>query len=131
MIRPNISTFSSLALLLGASLFLTVSPAAAQKTDNAGFPKGTIASGNAEVTGLGSSVVYTVPNDRIFVLTTLCTQNRIVLSGSTLGRIGVQTNSACTTVSPVGFIVPSGEVLSCNNLNSGDGSCSVSGILVK
>jgi len=132
MIRPNMFTFSSVALFLTASLLLAISPTAATMTDAGGFPEGKIASGNIAVPATGSADVFTVPDDKIFVLTTFCGTTVIRLSGSTLGPLGllVGADRGCFIIDPVGFVIPKGEVLSCVTSGVGSGhSCMVSGIL--
>lgn len=130
MSSPKITIFSGFVLFLTASLLQPVSPSAAPMTDQGGYPEGTVVSGNAQLAPSGNAIVYTVPADRILVLTTVCANTAVELSGSTLGLLGIEVNRDCLTISPVGFVVPKGEVISCENQSGGAGACSVSGILV-
>ena len=127
---------SKLLISLCSVAFLsgTVAAATAQTTNFGGFPQGTLVSEVAQVPPNASAVVLTVPNDQKFVLTTVCINSPLVfLSGSTLGRlpfVDLSPTTVCTSIAP-GFVIPKGEVLTCENFLGNPEPCAVSGILVK
>ena len=129
MASPPITIFSGIVFFLTASWLLPVSLSAAPMTDQGGFPEGTVVSGNAQLAPGSNAIVFTVPADGNFVLTTVCATTAVSLSGPTLGLLGVEVNRDCLTISPVGFVVPKGEMISCDNQSSSSGACLVSGIL--
>jgi hypothetical protein len=131
MTRADATRFSAVIVFLVVGI---AAPAAAQTTKG-GFPQGTLVSANVTIPAGGSSqVVFTVPNDRVFVLTAFCSYFPLDLSGSTLGLLPFlnQRPTAthnCVNFAP-GWVIPQAEVLTCFSSETPN-VCGVSGILVK
>lgn len=108
-------------------------PAVAQTTHMGGFPQGQMVSRSAEVSPQSTLSLYTVPNDRILVLTTFCANGEVFLSSSSRGELpfdrSAESNS-CISFSP-GWVFQKGEELRCNNRTDNEDSCGISGILIK
>jgi hypothetical protein len=135
MTRADATRFAAVILFLMIGIAIVVAPAAAQETHDGGFPKGRVVSANATIPANSSGTVFTVPNNRVFVLTAFCsTNNNVSLVGSTLGDLPFVNFTSdthnCVNFAP-GWVIPTNEVLTCNNTTAEVRRCGVSGILVK
>ncbi len=113
---------------------LLTGPALGQTVKNGG-PKGETAFGTVDVASSTSGAVYTVPADRVLVLTTFCNESaKVDLLGSTLGKIidsGHLVNQQRCLHFSAGIPIPMSEVLSCDNTDAVDANCLVAGVLTK
>src|SRR5712691_4388350 len=97
--------------------------------------KGNLVTANVQVPLNVSTTLFTVPDDRFFVLRSFCasTTSYPALTGSTLGSTALPLSyqGGCTSLSP-GMLIPKGEVLICNGNGQGGypGPCTLTGILL-
>ena len=123
-----------IALLTVGLLSGVGAPTRAATTNLGGFPQGTLVTSNVQVPSGGSTVVFTVPDDQVFVLTTWCSSNAARLVGSSLGLLPLTKGPGSSPRPCIGFapgiVIPKGEVLRCENSTGGPQPCLVSGILV-
>jgi len=113
-------------LILSGILVLWPQPARTQEVRGALRGKLVSASANVPPSG-GSAPVYTVPDPFVFVLTQLCINADVSLSGSKLGAV-VPGGKDCSTFSP-GIVFAPQEVLTCTNAGATAESCMITGVL--
>jgi hypothetical protein len=108
-------------IAIAAATLTLYSPVLAQKLAKGGL-SGIVTSKSMAIADGGSATVYTTPSAEqgFFVLTELCAQGCVTLSGNTFGEIisGSISGSPCTTYDP-GIALPPGETLTATDM-SGD-----------
>ena len=110
----------------------TPAGAAEQKWNFGGIPGpgDSLVSLSSPIPASSEKVIFTVPNNQGFVLTTWCSgHDSVSLVGSTLGALPFHM-ATCQTFTP-GIVIPKGEVLRCENSAGEAFPCLISGILVK